>query len=176
MEFKIELKGFKLYERMSEETNCFICDVHINGKKVGFFKNDGQGGDSYFQHTDNKHLPLINEVENYYKQQPPIKIESFRKGEFFEIPSNLSNHLDGMVDKLVDEHYKKKEQQQYKKLFNKGLVIIDTDGQTKTYSFKKFNFVDVKTNPRLKELFRKERDNFIKQGITILNDNLHLLD
>ncbi len=29
---------------MSEETNCFVADLYINGKKIGYVKNDGRGG------------------------------------------------------------------------------------------------------------------------------------
>ena len=41
---KIELKKISFSERMSDETNCFIADLYINGKKVGECNNDGRGG------------------------------------------------------------------------------------------------------------------------------------
>ena len=31
---KIELKNIKFSEALSEETNAFVCDVYVNGKKV----------------------------------------------------------------------------------------------------------------------------------------------
>ncbi|MCK7559358.1 hypothetical protein MKQ70_32085 [Chitinophaga sedimenti] len=41
---KIVLKGLRVYEEMSEETNAFSADLWIEGKKVAKAKNDGRGG------------------------------------------------------------------------------------------------------------------------------------
>src|SRR6266403_3851269 len=50
MAFKIELKKVHVDTRMSEETNCYSAELHINGKKVGVVSNHGHGG------CDNLHL------------------------------------------------------------------------------------------------------------------------
>ena len=41
---KMELKKLKLFEEMSEETNCYVGVVYINGKPAIEVKNDGHGG------------------------------------------------------------------------------------------------------------------------------------
>jgi hypothetical protein len=41
---KIQLKSVKHYPSMSQETECFEASVYVDGKKVGFISNDGQGG------------------------------------------------------------------------------------------------------------------------------------
>ena len=43
---KIELKRFSYNARLSEETNAFAADIWVDGKNVGFAKNDGHGGNT----------------------------------------------------------------------------------------------------------------------------------
>ena len=45
MEIKtMELKKIKLFEEMSEETNCYVATVYINGKEAISVRNEGHGG------------------------------------------------------------------------------------------------------------------------------------
>jgi len=41
---RITITNLKVARSLSEETMAFTCDVHFDGKKVGYAKNDGQGG------------------------------------------------------------------------------------------------------------------------------------
>jgi hypothetical protein len=41
---KLELRKIKYVERMSEETNCFVADVYMDGQRIGSMQNDGHGG------------------------------------------------------------------------------------------------------------------------------------
>ena len=41
---KIELKNIKYAKFASQETNCYEAAIYIDGKKVGYVHNDGQGG------------------------------------------------------------------------------------------------------------------------------------
>lgn len=41
---KVELRKFKHYPSMSEETECFIADLYVDGKKIGVAENSGKGG------------------------------------------------------------------------------------------------------------------------------------
>ena len=38
----IELKNIKIAEHLSEETTAFTADIFVNGKKVGYARNDGR--------------------------------------------------------------------------------------------------------------------------------------
>ena len=80
---KIELKNIKFYERMSEETNAFTADLYVNGKKVGYAKNEGHGGCTDYYPNSIEDRAVINEAEQYCLGLPPIKYGSF------EIEMNL---------------------------------------------------------------------------------------
>lgn len=43
---RITLKRVEHSERMSQETNCYACDVWLDGKKVADARNDGTGGET----------------------------------------------------------------------------------------------------------------------------------
>lgn len=42
--FRIELKRFKHYPRLSQETTAYSADLYVDGFKVGIVDNDGHGG------------------------------------------------------------------------------------------------------------------------------------
>ena len=48
----IEVKNVKHSEFASEETMCFQCSVYWDGKKAGFAKNSGTGGETYIYWDD----------------------------------------------------------------------------------------------------------------------------
>lgn len=82
---KVQIKKFEFYERMSEETNCFVCNVYINGKNVGEGRNEGQGGPTWVY--ANNH-PLANTAD-----------EVFRKVEDYCFPRRKLS-LNDVVDQL----------------------------------------------------------------------------
>ena len=69
---KIEIKSLKVYESMSEETNCFNCFIYIDGKKAIYVKNQGQGGDNDYD-VSFKYLEQVNKF--IYNSFPNIKKE-----------------------------------------------------------------------------------------------------
>lgn len=95
---KIELKNFKFYERLSEETNCFVADLYVNGVKCASVKNEGHGGCTDYWHYEGK-KELMQQAEQYCLTLPPIKYGTFV----------LSMNLEHFIDNLVEIELEKKE-------------------------------------------------------------------
>ena len=75
---KIELKSIKFSEAMSEETNAFTANLYINGKKVGYCKNQGHGGCTDYNADEPKFRTIIAEAEAYCKALPKTKWKTGR--------------------------------------------------------------------------------------------------
>lgn len=58
---RIGFSSFKHYKRLSEETLCFDSNITLDGKKVGFARNDGHGGCTDITFTDNNLWKTVNE-------------------------------------------------------------------------------------------------------------------
>jgi hypothetical protein len=121
---KIELKNVKFSEFASEETNCFAADLYVDGKKVGFCKNDGHGGNTWVYNSDANTLTKFREVEEYCKTLPPIEFGDF------SIPSNLENVVDGLFEEWLKEKDKKRMQKKLEKSMLKGICIETENGFT----------------------------------------------
>lgn len=66
----IGIADLDYYERMSEETNCFVGDLVLDGNIVGECRNDGRGGSAYFNAGSNWELArdidtLLKGIPNY---------------------------------------------------------------------------------------------------------------
>lgn len=104
---KIELKRIVYSERMSEETNCFIGDLYVEGKKVGEAKNDGRGGATHYYATNDSARKLIREAEAYCQTLPPLKFQ------FQGYENSLNMNLEHFIDGLLEEHLKQKQIEQF---------------------------------------------------------------
>jgi len=112
---KIELKKISFNERMSDETNCFVADLYINGKKVGSCDNGGRGGPTDY-HGDSKEANvLIKEAEAYCKSLPPHRSEELN----FEYPQSLES----VIDDLLDAHLKGKDEAKRMKMYDKAICF-----------------------------------------------------
>lgn len=102
---KIELKNVKYYSGMSEETNAFTADVYADGKKVGYAKNEGCGGNTFvscFAETRTQ----FQRVEAYCKSLPAIP---YKYGdEDFSMESDLENVVDQLFEKWLNDKETKK--------------------------------------------------------------------
>ena len=100
---KIELKSIKFSEAMSEETNAFTANLYINGKKVGYCKNQGHGGcTDYNRYPDingSDNLKTLKQAEAYCKALPKTK---YRNMEF-------DQSLESVIDELLIDWLKAKE-------------------------------------------------------------------
>lgn len=164
---KIELKKFQFFERMSEETNAFVSDIHVEGKKVGFAKNDGHGGETYIHCYDGGNA-LMDKAEKYCKSLPPIVYDGIG-GKPLVIPMNLIN----FIDQLVEDELKKKEQKKMEKQMEKSIMW----GIPKGYSYQQVKFkVPLSQIPlaQLQTYINKYKMEF-KKGEVFLNTNLEKL-
>jgi hypothetical protein len=160
---KIELKNVKFSDLASEETNCFRADVYVNGKKAGYCKNDGHGGNT------NVRIENQNEVEEYCKSLPAIDFGGLM------VDSNLENVVDMLFEEWLKEKSRKDLKKKLKKFMLTGICIEEENG---------FSVMTFKLGGKvmlLSDLFKVEKyvEN-IRQtcmtlkadGKTILNTNL----
>lgn len=158
----IELKKISFNERMSEETNCFVADLYINGKKVGYVRNDGRGGCTDYHGNTKEDNVLIAEAEAYCKSLPNVRSEELN----FEYPNSLEN----TIDELFENYLKEREQKKMEKLFNKAIVIGVPNGSRYSY----FNFKrPLKEIPtfNLQKLVDGIKAKHCIKGVQILNTN-----
>lgn len=141
---EIKLKNVKFYERMSEETNAFTADIFINGKNVGYAKNDGHGGCTDYHANSVEDRAVINEAEKYCLGLPPINYGDF------EIKMNLENK----IDQLFEEWLKAKEDSKLQKKLQKDMLnalCVKTDG-----GYEKLTWKSGKTPVTIAQMLRVE--------------------
>lgn len=73
----IELKKIKVFEAMSEETNCYVGTVYINGKPAIDVKNDGHGGCDMQYPINGNDRSIIDAANEYCKQNFPATVFLF---------------------------------------------------------------------------------------------------
>jgi len=130
---KIEVKSLKVYESMSEETNCFNCDIYINGKKTIYVKNQGQGG-------DNDYCVLLDINMHDYLSQ----VNKFIYSSFSEIKKEIDNEdyleedfcLELFIDKAINEYFAKKDLKSFERKLKREFIIHhDLNECDKSYTY-----------------------------------------
>lgn len=163
---KIELKKISFNERMSEETNAFVADLYINGKKVGYVKNDGRGGCTDIHGDSKENNDLIAEAEAYCKTLPKVKSEEYN----FEYQPNLES----MVDEQFEAWLKLKEEKKKEKLMETAILIGKPNGGSFSYFKQKRKLADFPTNV-LQPFIDGLKAKYCTDGKVILNTNLEKL-
>jgi hypothetical protein len=165
---KIELKNFKHFPSLSEETYCFTATIVINGIKCGDAKNQGFGGETsvYSDHTP-RGIELIKQAELYCKTLPPYYI-----GKTCTIEMNLTNFIDDLVHNAVMDKAKKQDEKRLLKKTEKAVLY----GNDREYYSIKFeisiaDFVAKYPN-QLKEYISKFTKKHEGKGYRILNKNI----
>ena len=162
---KIELKKISFNERMSEETNCFIADLWINGKKVGEAQNEGHGGCTDYRGDTPEDRKLIAEAEAYCKTLP--------QGEFGE------QTLEDVINDFLENHLKAKDQKKMEKhMLNSILFGRPNSGSYRMITYKQPLAVLVKLQANksfLQKRIMELQVNECKNGVKILNTNLEAL-
>lgn len=164
--FKIELKKIEYSERMSEETMCFAADLYVNGKKVGYCKNDGRGGPNEYNGNTKEDKIFLAEVENYCKTLPKVKVDGY---DFEYQPS-----LETLIDDFLTNWLKNKEEKKMRKLFNTAIVFGKPNGASYQYLNFKRPLSDF-SQSKLQQTVMNVQVKYCKDGIVILNDNLKQL-
>lgn len=174
---KIELKNFKHYDRLSEETLCFVGNIWVNGIKCGYAENSGKGGCTSYHHEGTEQSrELIRQAEEYCLKLPPIVYKSSIGDKDIEIDMNLTNYIDDLCCELV----KKKEKDAIAKKLNKEMqkaILIGIDNGTDiTYQSIAFklplremweNYPD-----HFKLTLKNKLEKYADKGYKLLNTNI----
>ena len=168
---KIELKSFKHYERLSDETYCFTANIYVNGIKCGTAENRGIGGETDYS-SDQRigSNELIKQAEQYCLGLPSETIVI--RDRTITLDMNLMNYIDNLVDGLMKAKYKEKDAQNLRKEMQRAILIGDNDKYTKIGFKIPLNEVIAKHpdyfQKKLKEMLLKHGIN----GKRLLNTNI----
>lgn len=91
---KVELRSFKHYPRLSEETTAFIAKVYIDGKLAGEASNRGHGEPVLVIWWERD---LRDRFHDYLKTLPPVTSEI--DGKPFTYQVNEDNFISDLVEK-----------------------------------------------------------------------------
>ena len=161
---KFELKNIKFYESMSEETNCFQADLFINGKKIAYVKNTGQGGCTDYGVHDFKLQNVLRVAELYCLSLPKEKIEGMMSDFEFQ-PT-----LESKIDDLFEQWLKSKGDKKFVKDMEKGLMY----GNKYSYTIITWNlpFKTMLSMQQGREIIRNKIIQLRVDKETILNTNI----
>ena len=163
---KIQLKNVKINDSFSEETICFKADVFVNGKKIAYAENEGRGGCTFIGAYPEKRSELA-ELEKYCKSLPK------RVSEYGEFDSDIES----VVDDLLHEKIKEKEQKKIDKLCLTSIVYGVPGGIS-------YSYIGFKGKPKLEDIKKtaqgqKALENLVKKvkselgkGQVIFNTNI----
>jgi hypothetical protein len=154
---KIELKNFKFYDRLSEETLCFVGNIWINGIKSGTAENTGKGGNtSYYSGGTEDSQKLIARAEDFCDKNDTT--------------------LEDYIDELAFELIKKKENELIAKKMNKEMqksILIGDETQYNIISFKlPLNEMWEKHPDFFKKTLIEKLDKYKHKGYRLLNTNI----
>jgi hypothetical protein len=165
---KIELKKISFNERMSEETNCFVADLYINGKKVGYVKNDGHGGCTDYRGYNPADNQVIKDAEAYCKTLPKVKYNT----------SEWENSLEHVIDQLFEDwimaKLNAKAEKQKLKLMENAIIIGKPNTVDYIYFKQKRKLSDFPVNV-LQPFIDGLKAKHCTGGKVILNTNLQAL-
>lgn len=128
MAFKLELKKIHVDTRMSEETNCFSAELHVNGRKIGEVSNHGTGGPNNVYLTDKSFTEQqLNELCKVHYADYGFDSEYGDKGH---VDADLELVCGGMIDR----HLTLKSHRRMMK--TKVLVLGEKKGEVRSFSWK----------------------------------------
>jgi hypothetical protein len=170
---KIELKNFRFYDRLSEETYCFTANIWVNGAKCGSAENRGYGGETDYHHEGTEiSKQLIKQAEEYCLKLPPIVWESSVSGKYLSLDMNLTRYIDELVTALV----KKKEDEVNARKLNKDMqkaILIGDENTYRVIGFKKPLREVWETHPDyFKQTLRDKLEQYKEKGYKLLNTNI----
>jgi hypothetical protein len=168
---KIELKNFKHYEKLSEETYCFTANVYVNGKFCGTAENRGIGGctDCRPEHTEESRK-LIAEAEQYCLTLPPNKWE--HNGKEYSYKMNLEYYIEDLAGKMIQDKHKQKDAQKMRKKMQNA-ILIGNDDEYRTIGFKiPLKEVMEKHTDYFKKVLKEKLDKYAKDNYRLLNTNI----
>jgi hypothetical protein len=172
---EIELRNIEIFERLSDETTAFAASIYIDGFRAGEAKNDGRGGSTFYQGSDERGRQLIREAEKYCKSLPPRVVKGADYGgDDFRIPMDL----EGFIDDLLMNHMIAKDltkfQRKMDNAMQSGIVVGVPDSEFRVWKLKipiaQFMAND-KFAQQLRRLIEDKVVPNLKAGEFILNTN-----
>jgi len=155
---KIELKKIKFYEKLSEETNCYVADLYIDNIHTAYVENRGRGGNTDIRWA-RKHEGdglRITQAEEYCKTLPDVE--------------GLKINLEFHVDLLLEDYLKAKNQARLKKDMEKGVCC----GNENHYFIQWFKRGGKKIP--ISELLQSEKDtDYLCKTIRRLREENHVI-
>lgn len=159
---KIELRRISFNERMSEETNCFVADLYIDGKKVGECKNEGMGGPTDYYGLETRTNEVIKNAEEYCKSLPKVVYQDM----------SWDQSLEGVIDELLENYLKEKEDKKKIKMMEKSIMFGVPNGLSyQRISWGKKSLSEIPFL-QLQQTVNDIRKKYCKDGVVILNTNL----
>ena len=166
---KIELKGLKHYDALSQETNSFSANLYVDGKLAASCKDEGHGGCIEFQ-TYGCVPGLLKTAEDYCKSLPDVTFPRAGGGEF-----SLKMDLELFVGDLVEKSLRERDLKKFRKRMEKDClksICFGTDTEYRTVTWKNQTVTQMLTHPVGMVALQKKVDELKERGETILNTNL----
>ena len=158
---KIELKNFKHYDRLSEETLCFVGNIWVNGIKCGYAENSGKGGCSSYHHEGTEtSRQLIRDAEKFCESTG----------------NNLWNFLDQLACEMADKKERDAIAKKLNKEMQKGILIGIDNGNEIAYQTITFKLPLRDMWEKHPDFFKKtlveKLDKYKPKGYKLLNTNI----
>jgi len=159
---KFELKNFKHYPRISEETIAFSADLYIDGVKAASCENTGKGGCTNIRPYQDKR-ELLKEAEKYAASLPT------KEYDFMNEHFSTAQSVESIVDDLVSDILEKKEIEKHQK---RKFVITKDDKMYTVALPNKYTIEELLKVEQGREYIRKEIEDFVKDGYKVVNLNI----
>jgi len=171
---KLELKNIKVNLSFSRETTCFQADIYVDGEKVGYAENDGNGGNTSYNAYEGKREKL--KAAEVYAQSLPSEFLEF-DGEKHELKMNLELWIDTQIDEYVNAKERAKFEQKIKKMCETSVVWgTPNSDSANSMGFKgKMNLAELYRMEKGKEAIDKlviQVKGQLKEGEIIFNTNI----
>lgn len=167
----IELKSFKHYQKLSDETYCFTANIYVNGIKCGTAENRGIGGET--DYSSDRRIgsdELIKQAEQHCLGLPSETIVIGDRA--ITLNMNLVNYIDNLVDRLVKAKYKEKDAQKLRKEMQSGILIGDDEKYAKIGFKIPLSEVMAKHPDYFQKTLKEMLVKYGKDGSRLLNTNI----
>ena len=158
---KIELKNFKHYDRLSEETLAFSGNIWVNGIKCGSADNTGKGGCASYHHEGTEaSRELIRDAEGFCESNG----------------TTLYNFLDDLACQIATKKERETIAKKLNKEMQKAILIGIDDGEDIVYQTITFKLPLIDMWQKHPDFFKKtlieKLDKYKEKGYRLLNTNI----
>ena len=153
----LELKNIQHFPRMSEETEAFVADLFVNGKKLFYVKNEGCGGETNV---------------SKYEKTPNTAFE-----ELFEYAKTQEKRIDDLVDELFFTYLEAKEKINFQKKIDKATlkgIVYSTNGNLNAFYTITWGYpiATMLLSAKGREVLQKKVNELKNKGYYVHNKNI----